>query len=72
MPYQQTGSFIFFFFNTDLLQKIATVTKTLVKMVERAPKRRLDLSAFVLPNGAASTVAVPVSLAFHFLGLFNE
>lgn len=64
MPYQQTGSL---FFNTDLLQKIATVTKTLAKMVEPAPKRTLDLSVFALPNGAASIAAVPVSLAFFFL-----
>lgn len=64
MPYQQTGSL---FFNTDLLQKIATVTKTLAKMVEPAPKRTLDLSVFALPNGAASIAAVPVSLAFLFL-----
>lgn len=69
MPHQQTGSLSF---NTDLLQKIATVTKTLVKMVERAPKRTLDLSVFVLPNGAASTAAVPVSLSFFLLGLLNE
>lgn len=68
MPYQQTGSL---FFNTDLLQKIATVTKTLAKMVEPAPKRTLDLSVFALPNGAASIAAVPVSLAFFFLGLLN-
>lgn len=64
MPYQQTGSL---FFNTDLLQKKATVTKTLAKMVEPAPKRTLDLSVFALPNGAASIAAVPVSLAFFFL-----
>lgn len=64
MPYQQTGSL---FFNTDLLQKRATVTKTLAKMVEPAPKRTLDLSVFALPNGAASIAAVPVSLAFLFL-----
>lgn len=69
MPYQQTGSL---FFNTDLLQKIATVTKTLAKMVEPAPKRTLDLSVFALPYGAASIAAVPVSLAFFFLGLLNE
>lgn len=69
MPYQQTGSL---FFNTDLLQKIATVTKTLAKMVEPAPKRTLDLSVFALPNGAASIAAVPVSLAFFSLGLLNE
>lgn len=69
MPYQQTGSL---FFNTDLLQKIATVTKTLAKMVEPALKRTLDLSVFALPNGAASIAAVPVSLALFFLGLLNE
>ena len=69
MPYQQTGSL---FFNTDLLQKIATVTKTLAKMVEPAPKRTLDLSVFALPNGAASIAAVPVSLVFFSLGLLNE
>lgn len=69
MPYKQTGSLSF---NTDLLQKIATATKTLVKMVERAPRRTLDLSVFVLPNGAALIAAVLVSLAFFFLGLLNE